>query len=184
MDVLVLLDESPEQPAVVAQVNTGSASASEKWGRDVVRLYGTPSAETLALALAAALESHRESHRESNAARQPNEHHSLGVFADQAAVGDAAWRDQSTGQLLTRNLEIPLALLVETSSTLLLECGRTIRRLLAALLMPDWPEGAARAITFSFGGGFTGTAEPAEGMLAMLRESDGLDSEQDEASAA
>ena len=50
--------------------------------------------------------------------------------------------------------------------------------------MPDWPEGAARAITFSFSAGLTGAALPAEGMLALLRESDGLDSEQDEVSAA
>ena len=175
-----MLDESTEQPAVVAQVNTGWASANENWGRDVVRLYGVPSAETVALALAAALASHREAH----AARQPNEQHSLGVFADQNATGDATWRDEGSGQLLTRNLEIPFAVLFASSSTLLVECGHTIRRLLAALLMPDWPEGAARAITFSFGGGFTGTDLAAEGMLAMLRESDGLDSEQDEASAA
>ena len=184
MDVLVMLDEAPDHSAEllpVAQVNTGRvANASETWGRDVVRLYGVPSAETLALALAAALESQREA----RAASQPHEQHSLGVFADQGAIGDAAWRDQSTGQLLTRNLEIPLAVLIDTSATLLVECGQTIRRLLAGLLMPDWPEGAARAITFSFGAGFTGAAMPAEGMLALLRESDGLDTEQDEETAA
>ena len=184
MDVLVMLDEAPEHSAellAVAQVNTGwVASAREACGRDVVRLYGVPSAETLALALAAALESRREAY----AVSQPHEQHSLGVFAEQGAIGDAAWRDQSTGQLLTRNLEIPLAVLASTSSALLVECGQTIRRLLAGLLMPDWPEGAARAITFSFGAGFTGAALPGEGMLALLRESDGIDSDQGEESAA
>lgn len=181
MDVLVMLDDAPYHSAVVAQVNTGRvANANEAWGRDVVRLYGVPSAETLALALAAALESRREA----NAASKPHEQHSFGVFADQGAIGDAAWRDQSTGQLLTRNFEIPLADLVDTSATLLVECGQTIRRLLAGLLMPDWPEGTARAITFSFGASFTGVAVPAEGMLTLLRESDGLDSERDEETAA
>ena len=38
-----------------------------------------------------------------------------------------------------------------TAEQLLTECGQMIRRLVAGLSMPDWPEGARRAISVSIG---------------------------------
>jgi hypothetical protein len=179
MVVLVMLEETPGHSPVLAQVNSvPSPLSNERPSRDVVTLYGVPSAESLALALAAALESRR--------AGVPEEHHSdavrhVGVWPGRGAIGDAAWRDRSTGQLVTRDLEIPLAVLLETSGALLSECGQAIRRLVAGLLMPDWPEGTRRAITFSFAPAFAGTGMPNEALLASLREADGTtyDSEGD-----
>jgi hypothetical protein len=89
-------------------------------------------------------------------------------------VGDAAWRDKATGQMVTRDLEIPLALLLETSAGILMECGQGIRRLLAGLLMPDWPEGSRRAINFSFAPAVAGMAMQGDALLASLREADGI----------
>jgi hypothetical protein len=179
MVVLVMLEETPGHSPVLAQVNSvPSPLSNERPSRDVVTLYGVPSAESLALALAAALESRR--------AGVPEEHHSdavrhVGVWPGRGAIGDAAWRDRSTGQLVTRDLEIPLAVLLETSGALLSECGQAIRRLVAGLLMPDWPEGTRRAITFSFAPAFAGAGMPNEALLASLREADGTtyDSEGD-----
>ena len=60
---------------------------------------------------------------------------------------------------------------------LLGECGQTIRRLVAGLTMPDWPEGARRAISFSF---FPMVAMSLPGALQMdtmlesFREADGI----------
>jgi hypothetical protein len=79
--------------------------------------------------------------------------------------------------LLTRDLEIPLETLVDTARQLLGECGQTIRRLVAGLTMPDWPEGARRAITVSLGPIIGLTAPvfaPLESVLDRLREADGL----------
>src|SRR5450759_2189670 len=56
MVVLVMLEESPVHSPVLAQVNSvPSPLSNERPSRDVVTLYGVPSAESLALALAAAL---------------------------------------------------------------------------------------------------------------------------------
>jgi hypothetical protein len=107
MVVLVMLEETPEHSPVLAQVNSvPSPLSNERPSRDVVTLYGVPSAESLALALAAALESRRAS--------VPEEHHPdavrhLGVWPGRGAIGDTAWRDGSTGLLVTRDLEIPFA---------------------------------------------------------------------------
>ena len=145
MDILVMLEENPEHSPVLAHVNSVPAPLnSERPSRDVVTLYGVASPESLALALAAAVESHRAPHERSDTIRH------LGIWAERGAVGDAAWRDMSTGQLMTRDLHIPVAILTETSQQLLAECGQLIRRLVAGLSMPDWPEGARRAISFSF----------------------------------
>ena len=145
MDILVMLEENPEHSPVLAHVNSVPAPLnSERPSRDVVTLYGVPSPESLALALAAAVESHRAPDERSDTIRH------LGIWPERGAVGDAAWRDMSTGQLMTRDLHIPIAILAETSQQLLVECGHLIRRLVAGLSMPDWPEGARRAITFSF----------------------------------
>src|SRR5674476_896577 len=60
MDVLVMLEERPDHSPVLAHVNSvPSPLTSERPARDIVTLYGVPSAESLALALAAAVESHR-----------------------------------------------------------------------------------------------------------------------------
>ena len=174
MDVLVMLEETPDPTLVLAQVSSvRSPLRNEQQSRDVVTLFGVPSPESLALALAAALESRRAAVSEENFFSHPESVRHLGVWSGRSAVGDAAWRDQSTGQLVTRDLEIPLALLLETSASILTEFGQGIRRLLAGLLMPDWPEGTRRAITFSFAPAMAGVTAHGEALLASLREADG-----------
>ncbi|MEP7000936.1 MAG: hypothetical protein ABI969_10700 [bacterium] len=174
MDVLVMLEESPDHSPVLAHVNSvPSTLASERPARDIVTLYGVPSAESVALALAAAVESHRtgQGHNNSDAIRH------LGVWAERGAIGDAAWRDAATGLLVTHDLEIPLEILNGTASLLLGECGQLIRRLVAGLSMPDWPEGARRAITVSLSpvvGLAAPVFAPIESLLDRLREADGL----------
>jgi len=121
----------------------------------------------------AAVESHRtgEGHDNQDAIRH------LGVWAEHGAIGDAAWRDAGTGKLVSHELEIPLEILHATASQLLGECGHMIRRLVAGLSMPDWPEGARRAITVSLGPIIGLTAPvfaPLESVLDRLREADGM----------
>ena len=173
MDILVMLEENPDHSPVLAHVNSvPSPLASDRPARDIVTLYGVPSAETLALALAAAVESHRtgEGHTKPDAIRH------LGV-SDRGAVGDAAWRDAGTGELVTRDLEIPLAILQGTATQLLSEFGQLIRRLVAGLSMPDWPEGARRNITISLSpvvGLAAPVLAPLESMLDRLRAGDAM----------
>src|SRR5882672_2764704 len=172
MDILVMLEENPDHSPVLAHVNSvpSPLHSSERPSRDIVTLYGEPSAESLALALAAAVESHRSNDGHSEAIRH------LGVWPERGAVGDAAWRD-SKGQLVTSDLEIPLETLHVTAKQLLLECGQLIRRLAAGLSMPDWPEGARRAISVSIGPivGITAPVfAPLETVMERLREADGL----------
>ena len=173
MDVLVMLEENPDHSPVLAHVNSvrSSLTSAERPSRDIVTLYGAPSPESLALALAAAVECHRSAEAGSEAIRH------LGVWPERGAIGDAAWRDVSTGQLMTRDLEIPLEILHSTAGRLLAECGQLIRRLVAGLSMPDWPEGARRAITVSIGPivGLTAPVfAPLESMLDRSREAEGL----------
>ena len=169
MDILVMLEENPEHSPVLAHVNSVPAPLNtERPSRDVVTLYGAPTAESLALALAAAVESHRSPEERSDAIRH------LGVWPERGAIGDAAWRDRRTGQLVTRDLDIPFDVLSGTARQLLAECGQLIRRLVAGLSMPDWPEGARRAITFSLGPMVAvpaGAGAP-DGLLESLREAD------------
>ena len=173
MDILVMLEENPDHSPVLAHVNSvPSPLATDRPARDIVTLYGVPSAETLALALAAAVESHRtgEGHTNVDAIRH------LGV-SDRGAVGDAAWRDAGTGELVTRDLEIPLAILQGTAAQLLSEFGQLIHRLVAGLSMPDWPEGARRNITISLSpvlGLAAPVLAPLESMLDRLREGDAM----------
>ena len=176
MDVLVMLEESVEQSSVLAHVSSvpsplGAERSQDGSSRDVVTLYGVADAESLALALAAAVESHRAPGERLNVIRH------LGVWADRGAVGDTAWRDEVTGQLMTRDVDIPMDTLRRTATELLAECGQIIRRLAAGLSMPDWPEGARRAINITL----TPMAEVgavvrtgADGFLDLLREADGL----------
>jgi hypothetical protein len=192
MDVLVMLDESPERgpPAVpapfarpMAHVNSvPPVTPFDGLPREVVTLYGAVSPEVLAFALAAAVEGQRAGVDQLGAIRH------LNVWAERGAVGDAAWRDQRTGQLMTEDLDIPFETLSETARRLLGECGSLIRQMVAGLLMPDWPEGVRRAISFtvapamlpaalgpSIVGGFGSDAL----LLDSLREADGYDVEGD-----
>jgi hypothetical protein len=173
MDVLVMLEENPDHSPVLAHVNSvpSPLSSSERSSRDIVTMYGVPSPESLALALAAAVECHRSKEGSMDAIRH------LGVWPERGAIGDAAWRDLATGQLMTRDLEIPLEILHSTAGRLLAECGQLIRRLSAGLAMPDWPEGARRAISVSIGPivGLTAPVfAPLETLLERMREADGL----------
>ncbi len=142
MDFLVML-EDPVESAPLARVDSvpeGEASSSPV--RDVVTLYGTPRVESLALALAAAVESHRVDNASSSAMH-------LGLWPERGAVGDTAFRDSTTGELVTRDLLIPLDVLTATADQLLVEFGALLRKLVAGLAMPDWPEGAWRAISLT-----------------------------------
>ena len=101
----------------------------------------------------------------------------LGIWPERGAVGDAAWRDSVTGQLVTRDLAVPLDRLRETSGKLLGDFGQLIRRLVAGLSMPDWPEGARRAIGFSLTPVVEVTSAvrtQVDTLLETLREADGL----------
>src|SRR5437763_320180 len=146
MDVLVMVEENPDHSPVLAHVNSvpSPLHSSERPSRDIITLYGVPSFESMALALAAAVESHRSNDGQTEAIRH------LGVWPERGAVGDAAWRD-SAGQLITRDLEISLETLHSTAQQLIADSGQLIRRLVANLSMPDWPEGARRAINVSLG---------------------------------
>lgn len=171
MDILVLLEESPGPTPVLAHVNSvPSPLHSERPPRDVVTLYGVPTTESLALALAAALEARRLGDGHADTIRH------LGVWPEQGAIGDAAWRDAGTGQLVSRDVTIPLETLLLTAHQLLAECGQLMGRLVAGLLMPDWPEGTRRAIRFPFSPRaalpFGGSLRP-DGVLESLREGDG-----------
>jgi hypothetical protein len=172
MDVLVMLEETSEHSAVLAHVNSvPSPLNSERPSRDVVTLYGEATPEALALALAAAMESRREAEERSDSIRH------LGLWPERGAIGDAAWRDERTGALVTRDLTIPYDVIRETANRLLLECGLAIRRLVAGLSMPDWPEGARRAISFSlmpYAILPAGAGARTDALLELYRQSDGL----------
>jgi hypothetical protein len=176
MDILVMLEENPEHSPVLAHVNSvPSPLEVERPSRDIVTIYGEPSAESLALALAAAVEIHRARPASLEPSATAAIRH-LGVWPERGALGDAAWRD-SSGQLITRDLEIPLDILHATAGQLLSECGQLIRRLVAGLSMPDWPEGARRAINVTLGPvvGLTAPVfRPVESALEAWREADGL----------
>lgn len=178
MDILVMLEENPEHSPVLAHVNSvPSALDVERPSRDIVTIYGAPSPESLALALAAAVEVHRGVLARGSQQASESAIRHLGVWPERGAVGDAAWRDADTGQLMTRDLEIPLEILHATAHQLLSECGQIIRKLVAGLSMPDWPEGARRAINITLGpiAGLTAPIfRPLESALEVWREADGL----------
>jgi hypothetical protein len=162
MDFLVML-EDPAESAPLARVDSvpeGGAETSPV--RDVVTLYGTPRVESLALALAAAVESHRSDVGVGSAMH-------LGLWPERGAVGDTAWRDAATGELVTRDLAIPLDVLTATADQLLTEFGALLRRLVAGLAMPDWPEGAWRAISLTLP---RAALAGAEGTLDDMRQAD------------
>lgn len=161
MDFLVMLEESPEQSPVLARVDSVPAVlSSERRARDVVTLYGTPRTESLALALAAAMESHRAGGDYVGAFRH------LGLWPERGAVGDEAWRDAKTGDLVTRDLDYPLDVLNPAAHELLARVGSRLQRLIAGLAMPDWPEGVLRAISISI----EPVADHARGAINRLDE--------------
>jgi hypothetical protein len=144
MDVLVVLEDRPEHSTVLAHVNSvPSPLNSDRPSRDVVTLYGDPTPELLAMALAASVETRREPTERSDTIRH------VALWPERGAVGDAAWRDQESGGLVTRDVAVPLEALNETAAQLLSECGPALRRLVAGLSMQDWPEGMRRAISFT-----------------------------------
>jgi hypothetical protein len=177
MDILVMVEENSDQSSVLAHVNSIPAPlhGTERPSRDIVTVYGQPTTETVALALAAAVESHRDQHQ-SDTIRH------LGIWPERGAVGDAAWRGMD-GQLVTRDLIIPYEQLQQTAQHLLAECSQLIGRLVAGLNMPDWPEGARRAISVSLGpiAGITAPVfAPLEAIVERLREAEGLAFEADD----
>jgi len=163
LDVMVHWEETTDTNPSIARVSSvASPEAFESPSRDVVTLYGVPTPEALALALAAAVES-RKSEFGPDALRE------LEISETSGAVGDAAWHDRTTGELIRRDLVIPLTVLRETAADLLAEGGQAIRRLLAGLLMPDWPEGTGRALTFQLA--VAGPRRLSD-QLALMREAD------------
>lgn len=178
MDVLVRLEDGRTDSTVLAHVNSlpvlpfGTRSR-----REVVTLYGAADAQALALALAATVESGRLENTDRGVVRQ------LGVWPDRGAHGDSAWRDDA-GKLVTRDLDIPLTTLELRAAELLGENGATLRRVAAGLSMPDWPEGAERAISFTLvhgrlarsSGSFAAVLDDAgaEHWLDTMRVADGL----------
>jgi hypothetical protein len=172
MDVLVMLEETSEHSTVLAHVNSvPSPLNSARPPRDVVTLYGAATPESLALALAAAMESRREPRERSDSIRH------LGLWPERGAVGDAAWRDEATGELVTHDLSIPFDVIRTTANHLLQEFGVSIRRLVAGLCMPDWPEGARRAISFTLTPYAilpAGAGARVDNLLERYRQTDGL----------
>jgi hypothetical protein len=114
MDVLVMLEELSEHSTVLAHVNSvPSPLNSERPTRDVVTLYGEATPESLAMALAVAMESRRETMERSDVIRH------LGLWPERGAIGDAAWRDEQSGQLVTRDLSIAPEVIRELANQLL-----------------------------------------------------------------
>jgi hypothetical protein len=179
MDILVMLEDRPEHSTVLAHVNSvPSPLNSERPSRDVVTLYGDATPESLALALAAAVEAHREPNERSVTIRH------VAVWLERGAVGDAAWRDESTGHLVSHDLDIPMAVLNETAIRILADSGVAIRRLVAGLCMPDWPEGTRRAISFSltpfaYSAAGTNAGSTIDSLLDSYRQADGLEFDND-----
>ncbi len=173
MDFLVMLEDAPAPSSVLAHVNSVPSHFSpERSMREVVTLYGKADANALALALAVAVESKRDLGIQAGAVRH------VGLWSGRGAVGDASWRDAATGELRSQDVDIPFEILRETAGQLLGECGQAIRRLMAGLAMPDWPEGARRAISFTLVPALAGAALTvgggADGLLDTVREADAL----------
>lgn len=140
MDVMVEWDQTNEAGPLARVSAVPNPETLESPTREVVTLYGTPTPESLALAIAAAVEARKAGEGTPHTG-------SFQVTEADGAVGDAAWLDRRTGEVIKRELSIPLTVLRETAAELLNEGGQGIRRLLAGLLMPEWPEGTRRALT-------------------------------------
>jgi hypothetical protein len=172
MDVMVEWDQQTTGTSSFARVSAvASQETLEAPTRDVVTLYGVPTTESLALALAAALEARKASDGLSIATG------ALTVSESGGAVGDTAGTDRRTGEIIRRELAIPLTVLRETAQELLVEGEQGIRRLLAGLLMAEWPEGTRRALSFQLASGATARTSD---MLAAMREADAENFSDDE----
>ncbi|MDQ6925096.1 MAG: hypothetical protein M3154_02535 [Candidatus Eremiobacteraeota bacterium] len=184
MDILVLLAEYDDCADLthardglpIAHVRStpnarGYDAGLGRNAREIVTLYGTAEADCLAVAIAAAYESRRADGTPPDAVRQ------LGVWADRGAVGDVAWRDRVTGQVVTQDVAVSAAAIAGTAGRLLVEHGRAIRQTIADLAMADWPEGTSRAIQVSLR--LVSDPPPqigaADVFLAPVREADGYD---------
>jgi hypothetical protein len=162
MDVMVQWDPTEEERAAFARVNAvASPETLESPTREIVTLYGEPTPESFALALAASVE----------ARKRAGVGYTTGEFrltAAEGAVGETSYRDVS-GEIIRRELSIPLTVLKETAAEILAEGGQGIRRLLAGLQMADWPDGARRALGFQFA---TAPSGRTSDTLAAHREAD------------
>src|SRR5688500_20399085 len=93
MDILVMLEENSEHSPVLAHVNSvPSPLDAERPSRDIVTIYGEPSAESLALALAAAVEIHRDTRPPGPAFASVSAIRHLGAWPERGAPGAAARR--------------------------------------------------------------------------------------------
>ena len=178
MDVLVLVEEctaplsGSATEAPLAHVNSVPGTPSfDSRGHDVVTLYGAADARTLALALAALLEGRGAF---AGGDRRDVVRH-LGVWPARGAHGDAAWRDRETGQLRSQDLAIAPATLEATADRLLGAHGAEIRRMVAGLAMPEWPEGVRRALHAHLDAEEPAYASGDDAVLDVLREADGYD---------
>lgn len=171
MDVMVQWDPTEDDRADFARVSAvASPETLESPTREIVTLYGELTPESFALALAASVEARKRS----GVGYTTGE---IRLSAEDGAVGETSYRDVNSGEIIRRELSIPLTVLKETAAEILAEGGQGIRRLLAGLRMPDWPEGARRALGFQF------AAAPATGSadtLAAHREADAENFSDDE----
>ncbi|GJG87012.1 hypothetical protein tb265_21930 [Gemmatimonadetes bacterium T265] len=188
MDILVLLADGDDGVGAmagdglpIAHVRSSPDPRAYNVGfgrgaREVVTLYGAAEADCLAVAIAAAVEGRRTEGTPPDAVRQ------LGVWADRGAVGDVAWRDRATGNVVTQDVAISAAAIAGTAGRVLREHGRAIRQTIAGLVMPDWPEGTRRAIhvTLRHFGDLAAVSGPSDALLASFREADGYDDLHDE----
>ena len=165
MDVMVQWDQGNEDRSAVARVNAvHSTETLEAPTREIVTLYGEPTPESLALALAATVEARKAARGEAFTTGE------IRILPSEGAVGEAAYADRRTGEIIKRELSIPLTVLTETAEEILREGGQGIRRLLAGLLMPEWPAGTRRALGFQFAAG--APAPRGSDALAAQREAD------------
>jgi hypothetical protein len=164
MDVMVQWDQTTDEGQAFARVSAvASAETLEARTRDVVTLYGEPTPESLALALAATVEARKAGDGAAFASGD------LRLSASDGAIGASEFQDLATGELIRRELAIPLTVLKETAEEILREGGQGIRRLLAGLLMPEWPEGTRRALGYQLA---AAPASRTSDTLAALREAD------------
>lgn len=161
---MVEWDQTTESGSLARVSAVPNAETLESPTREVVTLYGTPTPESLALAIAAAVEARKAGEG------TPLATGTFQVTEADGAVGDASWQDRRTGEIIKRELSIPLTVLRETAHELLTEGGQGIRRLLAGLLMPEWPEGTRRALTLQVA--TAGAPARASDALEALRVAD------------
>jgi hypothetical protein len=171
MKVMVEWDQSTESEALARVSAVPSAEMLEEPTRDVVTLFGTPTPESLALALAAAVEAHKAGEGSPLATGE------FRVLAADGAVGDGAYQNRQTGETILREVSIPFTVLRETATDLLREGEQGIRRLIAGLLMPEWPAGTRRALTLQVA---TAGVAPHGDALELLRIADAENFTEDE----